>query len=50
MLIRRRTELHCDVTANKDLCVNEQYKMNMDRDKESSDRLSLPMVARVFRL
>lgn len=49
MLIKRLVELHCDVTANKDLSVNEEYKMIMDRDEESSDRLSLPMVARTFR-
>lgn len=50
MLIKRRTEHHCDVTANQDLSVNEEYNMIMDRDKESSDHLSLPMVlARTFR-
>lgn len=46
LLIKRRAELHCNVTANKDLSGNEDYKMIMDRDEEYSDRLSLPMVAR----
>lgn len=50
MLIKRRTEHHCDVMANQDLSVNEEYNMIMDRDKESSDHLSLLMVlARTFR-
>lgn len=48
MLIKRCEELHCDVTANKNLSVNEEYKMIMDRDKESSDHSSLLMVARTF--
>lgn len=47
MLIKRRAELHCDVTDNKDLSVNEEYKMIMDREEESSDRLSLPTVAHI---
>lgn len=50
MLIKRRAEHHCDVTANKDLSINEEYNMIMDRDKESSDHSSLAMVlARTFR-
>lgn len=50
MLIKHRAEHHCDVTPNKDLSVNEEYNMIMDRDKASSDHLSLPMVLpRTFR-
>lgn len=49
MLIKRRAELRRRLTTNKDLSVNEEDKMMMDRDEASSDRSSPPMLARTFR-
>lgn len=43
MLIKHCVEDHCNATANEDLSVND-YNMIMDRDKESSDHLSLTVV------
>lgn len=44
MLIKHCVEYHCNATANEDLSANEEYNMIMDRDKESSDHLSLAVV------
>lgn len=45
MLIKRCAALPCDAAANEDLSVNEECNMITDRDKKSSDHLSLAAAA-----
>lgn len=44
MLIKHCVQDHCNATANEDLSFNEEYSMIMERDKESSDHLSVTVV------